>query len=365
MGMKILVTGAAGFIGSAVCRCLLSNGSDQIVALDNLTYAGNLNSLHSLKKHPGFSFVRADICDKNAIAGILSEHKVDAIMHLAAESHVDRSIDNAEVFLQTNVVGTFRLLEATRAYWSTLSGSRKTDFRFHHISTDEVFGDLSADQAAFDENSPYAPSSPYAASKASSDHFVRSWFTTYGLPVVISNCSNNYGPFHFPEKLIPLMILNALDEKPLPIYGDGKNVRDWLFVDDHAAALETVLKHGKIGQTYLIGGRAEHSNREVVQVICDQLDNLRPRKNGASYQELITFVADRYGHDQRYAINPTTIEDELHWHPLETFNSGMEKTVNWYLEHEWWWRPLRDHNYSGHRLGLKDTSLAIDGDRNG
>ncbi|MFB9953197.1 dTDP-glucose 4,6-dehydratase [Rhizobium puerariae] len=349
--MKILVTGGAGFIGSAVCRHLVLNSADYVVNVDKLTYAGNSQSLVSLNGLPNYKFYQADICDEEKILEILSSEGIEAIMHLAAESHVDRSIDGPEVFIQTNVVGTLRLLNTALRYWRSLTGEKKQAFRFHHISTDEVFGDLPFDGGLFTEETPYDPSSPYSASKASSDHLVRAWNRTFGLPVVMSNCSNNYGVFHFPEKLIPLVILNALAEKPLPVYGAGANVRDWLFVEDHARALELVLKRGKDGESYNIGGNSERTNLNVVNTICEILDLRQPRSNGASYKELITFVTDRPGHDRRYAIDATKIHRELGWSPEETFESGITKTIDWYLGNDWWWRPLRENTYDGKRLG--------------
>ncbi len=349
--MNILVTGGAGFIGSAVCRNLCARSGYRIVNVDKLTYAGNLDSLRQIEDHPNYSFVQADICDGEMIAGILREHEIDIVIHLAAESHVDRSIDGPAAFIETNIVGTFRLLSASLAYWQGLSAERKARFRFHHVSTDEVFGDLPFDRGVFTEETPYAPSSPYSASKASSDHLVRAWHETYGLPVVISNCSNNYGPFHFPEKLIPLAILNALHGKPIPVYGTGANIRDWLYVDDHARALELVATNGLPGESYNVGGSAERSNLEVVQTICDLLDRMRPRPNGASHRDLITFVADRPGHDRRYAIDASKIGRDLGWRPAESFESGLSRTVRWYLDNEWWWRPIREGRYAGERLG--------------
>ncbi|MFJ7356183.1 dTDP-glucose 4,6-dehydratase [Phyllobacterium sp. NPDC097923] len=349
--MRILVTGGAGFIGSAVCRHLASNPRNQVVNVDKLTYAGNLASLRQIENYPNYSFVEADICDDAAILDVLRTEKIEAVMHLAAESHVDRSIDGPAAFIETNIVGTFRMLNAALAYWRDLPEPAKSEFRFHHISTDEVFGDLPFDSGIFTEETPYAPSSPYSASKAASDHLVRAWHETYGLPVVLSNCSNNYGPFHFPEKLIPLVILNALDEKPLPVYGAGANVRDWLFVEDHARALELVVTKGKPGESYNIGGRAERTNLSVVETICDILDSKRPRKGGARYRDLITFVTDRPGHDRRYAIDASKIERELGWKPAETFDSGLERTIQWYLDNTWWWEPIRSGSYAGERLG--------------
>ena len=339
--MKILVTGGAGFIGSALCRHLVNKGYD-VFNVDKLTYAGNLQSLKTLAGKQNYHFYQLDICDSDAVFKILESEQIDTIMHLAAESHVDRSILGPSAFIETNIVGTFRLLEAARRYFEKLDHNKQKTFRFHHISTDEVFGDLPFDSGIFTEQTPYNPSSPYSASKASSDHLVRAWHHTYGLPTVISNCSNNYGPYHFPEKLIPLVILSALDEKPLPIYGEGKNIRDWLYVEDHARALETIVCHGKIGESYNVGGHNERTNLQVVESICDILDVLKPRANGKSYRELITFVKDRAGHDRRYAIDPTKIMTELHWKPQETFDTGLKKTVQWYLDNKWWWQPLKE-----------------------
>ncbi len=347
----ILVTGGAGFIGSAVCRHLVGNPEVRVVNVDKLTYAGNLASLRSIENHPNYVFHQADICDDAAMLGIMRGEEVDAIMHLAAESHVDRSIDGPGAFIETNVVGTFRLLNAALAYWRELGSNGQEEFRFHHVSTDEVFGDLPFDSGIFTEETPYAPSSPYSASKAASDHFVRAWHETYDLPVVLSNCSNNYGPYHFPEKLIPLVILNALDERPLPVYGAGANVRDWLYVEDHARALELVLTRGSLGESYNIGGRAERTNLTVVEAICDILDEKRPRAGGKRYRDLITFVTDRPGHDRRYAIDASKIERELGWTPQETFESGLARTIGWYLDNGWWWRPIREGAYAGERLG--------------
>jgi len=348
--MRYLVTGGAGFIGSAVCRRLAASPDNHVVNLDKLTYAGNLASLKSIEDQPNYRFVKADICDEALILEILKSEEIDILMHLAAESHVDRSIDGPDAFIETNINGTFRLLKAARAYWDGLSGERKDCFRFHHVSTDEVFGDLPFDEGIFTEETPYDPSSPYSASKAASDHLVRAWHHTYGLPVVMTNCSNNYGPYHFPEKLIPLVILNALAEKPLPVYGKGQNIRDWLYVEDHAAALECVACNGKLGESYNIGGRAERQNIEVVRAICAVLDEKQPRAGGASYADLITMVSDRPGHDRRYAIDPAKVENDLGWKAEHTFESGLAATVDWYLENEWWWRPL--HNQLGEkRLG--------------
>jgi dTDP-glucose 4,6-dehydratase len=347
----ILVTGGAGFIGSAVCRRLAQNPDYQVVNVDKLTYAGNLHSLRQIENLPNYHFAKADICDDDDILALLRQHEVDIVMHLAAESHVDRSIDGPEAFIQTNIIGTFRLLKAARAYWQTLASDKKSNFRFHHVSTDEVFGDLPLDSGIFTEETPYAPSSPYSASKAASDHLVQAWGHTYGLPVVMSNCSNNYGPFHFPEKLIPLVILNALDEKPLPVYGTGENVRDWLYVDDHAAALEMVATRGVAGESYNIGGRAERRNIDVVRSICSILDAKRPRKNGKKYADLITMVSDRPGHDRRYAIDASKIERDLGWKPTQTFETGLAATIDWYLANEWWWGPIREKD-AGNRIGL-------------
>jgi dTDP-glucose 4,6-dehydratase len=346
--MSVLVTGGAGFIGSAVCRHLVAQGY-RVVNVDKLTYSGNLESLRDVADSDLYRFCRADICDEAAIRDILHKEQVAGIMHLAAESHVDRSIDGPAIFLETNVTGTFRLLNAALDYWRGLSSDRQEGFRFHHISTDEVFGDLPFDSGVFTEETRYAPSSPYSASKAASDHFVRAWHETYGLPVVLSNCSNNYGPYHFPEKLIPLVILNAIEGKPLPVYGEGANVRDWLYVEDHARALELVITRGSVGESYNIGGRAERTNLSVVETICDLLDERRPMDRAR--RELITFVRDRPGHDRRYAIDPSKAERELGWRARESFETGLAKTVDWYLANEWWWRPIREQRYSGARLG--------------
>ncbi len=349
--MRILVTGGAGFIGSAVCRQLAANPGNHVVNVDKLTYAGNLTSLRQIENYPNYRFVQADICDDATMPDLLRTENIDAVMHLAAESHVDRSIDGPGAFIETNIVGTFRLLNAALAYWRELPADAKSAFRFHHISTDEVFGDLPFDSGMFTEETPYAPSSPYSASKAASDHLVRAWHETYGLPVVLSNCSNNYGPFHFPEKLIPLVILNALDGKPLPVYGKGANVRDWLYVEDHARALEAVVTKGAVGESYNIGGHNEKTNLNVVETICDILDQKRPRKGGGRYRDLITFVSDRPGHDRRYAIDASKIERDLGWTPQESFETGLAKTIDWYLANEWWWEPIRSGRYAGERLG--------------
>jgi dTDP-glucose 4,6-dehydratase len=348
--VQILITGGAGFIGSALIRHLLNHTEHQVLNLDKLTYAGNLESLASVAGHPAYRFVQADIADSSAVSQALAEFQPDAIMHLAAESHVDRSIDGPAAFIQTNIVGTYALLEATRSYWSQLDPARKAAFRFHHISTDEVYGDLHGVDDLFTETTPYAPSSPYSASKAASDHLVRAWQRTYGLPVLLTNCSNNYGPYHFPEKLIPLVILNALDGKPLPVYGNGQQVRDWLYVEDHARALLKVVSEGKIGETYNIGGHNEQKNLHVVESICALLDELVPRQSG-SYKEQISFVSDRPGHDLRYAIDASKIERELGWKPTETFASGLRKTVLWYMDNLDWCRRVQDGSYQRERLG--------------
>lgn len=349
--MKFLVSGGAGFIGSAVIRLLIKETEHEVLNLDKLTYAGNLESLREVSDNERYSFIQADICDRQALEKIFESFQPDVVMHLAAESHVDRSIDGPAQFIQTNMVGTYNMLEIARHY-----AKGRANFRFHHISTDEVYGDLELDDSLFTETTPYNPSSPYSASKAGSDHLVRAWHRTYGLPVLITNCSNNYGPYHFPEKLIPLVILNALEEKPLPVYGKGEQIRDWLYVEDHARALVKVVTEGKPGQTYNIGGHNEMQNIEVVRAICSALDELSPRpaREGAkpkSYADLITFVSDRPGHDMRYAIDASKIERELGWKPAETFETGLRKTVQWYLDNKWWWEPLRER-YQRERLGL-------------
>ncbi|HEX6376787.1 MAG TPA: dTDP-glucose 4,6-dehydratase [Allosphingosinicella sp.] len=349
--LNVLVTGGAGFIGSALCRHLVRDGRYRVVNLDKLTYAGNLGSLKEIETSPDYRFVHGDIGDGAAVRRLLAEESIDVVMHLAAESHVDRSIDGPGAFIETNVVGTFRLLDAALDHWRELAGDRKARFRFHHVSTDEVFGDLPLDEGVFTEETPYAPSSPYSASKAASDHLVRAWHETYGLPVVLSNCSNNYGPYHFPEKLIPLIILNALEGRPLPVYGQGDNVRDWLYVDDHVRALELVATRGAIGESYNVGGRAERTNLAVVETICDRLDARYPLPTAARRRSLIAFVADRPGHDRRYAIDPSKIERELGWRASESFESGIERTIDWYLANDWWWRPIREGKYAGARLG--------------
>lgn len=348
--MNFLVTGGAGFIGSAVCRHICSDLSNNVTNVDKLTYAGNLASLRSIENQHNYRFEQADVCDDASILAILKRDDIDVVMHLAAESHVDRSIDSPAAFIETNVIGTFRMLNAALEYYRGLTAEKKERFRFHHISTDEVFGDLPFDSGIFTEETPYAPSSPYSASKAASDHLVRAWHETYGLPVVLSNCSNNYGPFHFPEKLIPLVILNALDEKPLPIYGKGENVRDWLFVEDHARALALIAAKGASGESYNVGGNSERTNLSVVETICDILDRKRPRSKGR-YRDLITYVTDRPGHDRRYAIDASKIKRELGWTPQESFESGLTRTIDWYLANEWWWGPIRRETYAGQRLG--------------
>lgn len=338
--MRILVTGGAGFIGSAVVRHLIENTCHTVFNVDKLTYAGNLASLDGVADSERYRFLQADICDRESLDKAVTSYRPEAVMHLAAESHVDRSIDGPAAFIHTNVLGTYTLLEACRAYWLSLDDPLRASFRFHHISTDEVFGDLETPGSFFFEDTPYAPSSPYSASKASSDHFVRAWGRTYGLPVLITNCSNNYGPFHFPEKLIPLVVINALLRKPLPIYGNGQQIRDWLFVEDHARALVRVLEDGTVGETYNIGGHNERTNLEVVTEICDLLDQVVP--STSSYRELIQFVPDRPGHDVRYAIDASKIERELGWTPRETFESGLRKTVDWYVDNRHWWQRILD-----------------------
>lgn len=349
------MTGGAGFIGSAVVRHIIQNTQDAVVVVDKLTYAGNLASLAPVADNPRFAFEQVDICDRDALNTVFATHKPDVVMHLAAESHVDRSIDGPAVFIETNIVGTYNLLETSRAWWSGLAAEQKAAFRFHHISTDEVYGDLHSMDDFFTETTPYAPSSPYSASKASSDHLVRAWQRTYGLPTLVTNCSNNYGPYHFPEKLIPLMILNAIAGKPLPVYGDGQQIRDWLYVEDHARALYLVATEGTPGETWNIGGHNERKNLDVVNTICDLLEELVPVKPQGvqQYRDLITRVPDRPGHDLRYAIDASKIERELGWAPQETFESGIRKTVEWYLANEGWWKQVLDGSYQGERLGLK------------
>lgn len=380
---RILVTGGCGFIGSAVCRYLVKEKQVSVLNLDKLTYAGVPASLREVEDNPLYRFEKVDVCDKEAVATLFADFQPDAVMHLAAESHVDRSIDGPAAFIETNIVGTYTMLECAREYWSALPNRIEekelssdlrplsSEFRFHHISTDEVYGSL-GEEGLFEETTSYDPRSPYSASKASSDHLVKAWFHTYGLPVVITNCSNNYGPYHFPEKLIPLVILNALDEKPLPIYGKGDNIRDWLYVEDHARALVTAVETGIPGETYNVGGRNERTNLEVVETICNILDTLKPLNadpypeqkpqasslkstalNGKtrSYRDLITFVTDRPGHDARYAIDASKLESELGWQAQEDFETGIRKTVQWYLDNDWWWKPLRAARYAGERLG--------------
>lgn len=359
--MKILVTGGAGFIGSAVVRNIIENTNDSVINVDKLTYAGNLESLTSVANNARYTFEKVDICDRTELDRIFVLYQPDAVMHLAAESHVDRSINRPSDFIQTNIVGTYTLLEAARHYWSQLDSERKSAFRFHHISTDEVYGDLphpdeqqgqaiNQELPLFTETTPYAPSSPYSASKASSDHLVRAWLRTYGLPTIVTNCSNNYGPYHFPEKLIPLVILNALEDKPLPIYGKGDQIRDWLYVEDHARALYKVVTEGKVGETYNIGGHNEKQNLEVVQTICSILDSLVPR--ATPYAEQITFVTDRPGHDRRYAIDASKMSSELNWQPQETFETGLRKTIEWYLANQEWCQHVQDGTYQRERLGV-------------
>lgn len=349
--MRIVVTGGAGFIGSAVVRHLVLVKGYEVLNIDKLTYAGTETSLQSVAGQSNYRFLKADICDRAAMTDAIASFAPDRIMHLAAESHVDRSITGAKDFVDTNVFGTFTMLECARHYWSGMEAGRKENFRFLHVSTDEVYGSL-GDDGLFTEETPYDPSSPYSASKAASDHLAKAWARTYGLPVVVSNCSNNYGPYHFPEKLIPLMILNALEGKQLPVYGNGANIRDWLYVEDHARALDIIAERGRIGETYNVGGRNERRNIDVVTRICELMDALRP--SSQSHSRLITYVTDRPGHDARYAIDATKLETELGWKAQENFDSGIEKTVRWYLDNEWWWAPLRS-GYGGSRLGLVET----------
>jgi len=352
MSKTIFITGGAGFIGSALVRYLVNETDNRVVNIDKLTYAGNLLALESIANNPRYFFSQTDICDSEKISSLFAEYKPDYVMHLAAESHVDRSIDGPADFIQTNIVGTFTLLESAKAYYSTLNEEKQRTFRFHHISTDEVYGDLPDDGSLFTEETPYSPSSPYSASKAASDHLVRAWGRTYGLPVVITNCSNNYGPFHFPEKLIPLMILNALSGKPLPVYGEGNQVRDWLYVEDHARALYQVVSQGKVGETYNIGGHNEVKNIDVVNKVCELLEELASNKpEGINhYRDLITHVTDRPGHDMRYAIDASKIQRELGWVPQETFETGLRKTVQWYLENQDWCNSTKE-KYNQERLG--------------
>ncbi|WP_237385621.1 dTDP-glucose 4,6-dehydratase [Xenorhabdus sp. Sc-CR9] len=356
---RILITGGAGFIGSAVVRHIINETEDSVIVVDSLTYAGNLESLAPVAVHPRYTFEQVDICQRDELDRVFQQYQPDAVMHLAAESHVDRSIDGPAAFIETNIIGTYTLLEAARAFWQQLDQEKQLAFRFHHISTDEVYGDLHGEDGFFTETTPYAPSSPYSASKASSDHLVRAWHRTYSLPTVITNCSNNYGPYHFPEKLIPLVILNALAGQPLPVYGKGEQIRDWLYVEDHARALYLVVTRAESGETYNIGGHNERRNIDVVETICELLEELCPEKRWPErpegimyYRDLITYVADRPGHDMRYAIDAAKIERELGWTPQETFESGIRKTVQWYLKHENWWRRVQDGSYAGERLGL-------------
>ena len=359
--MKILVTGGAGFIGSAVIRHIINNTQDSVINLDKLTYAGNLESLSEVDGNERYVFEQVDICNRTELDRVFEEHQPDVVMHLAAESHVDRSIDGPSEFIQTNIVGTYNLLEVSRQYWNSLIEGKKSEFRFHHISTDEVYGDLDGPEDLFTEETSYAPSSPYSASKASSDHLVRAWLRTYGFPTVVTNCSNNYGPYHFPEKLIPLMILNALEGKPLPVYGNGQQIRDWLYVEDHARALYLVATEGKVGETYNIGGHNEKANIDVVKTICELLEELVPtnchsREGGnlGGFESLITYVTDRPGHDVRYAIDASKIDRELNWKPQESFETGIRKTVEWYLNNKEWWSNVLDGSYSLERLGSNE-----------
>jgi len=361
--VKILVTGGAGFIGSAVIRHIIQNTSDSVVNVDKLTYAGNLESLTDIASDNRYAFEHVDICDRAELDRVFVQRKPDAVMHLAAESHVDRSIDGPAEFIETNIIGTYTLLEAARSYWNDLETTKKETFRFHHISTDEVYGDLEGPEDLFTEETPYAPSSPYSASKASSDHLVRAWLRTYGFPTIVTNCSNNYGSYHFPEKLIPLVILNALEGKDLPIYGKGDQIRDWLYVEDHARALYKVVTEGEIGETYNIGGHNEKQNIEVVKTICALLEEMVPDNkhsceggNSAGFEGLISYVKDRPGHDVRYAIDAKKIERELGWVPEESFESGIRKTVEWYLNNNTWWSRVLDGSYSRERLGVEELS---------
>ena len=348
---RILVTGGAGFIGSALVRHLIAESDHHILNVDALTYAGNLSSLAQVEGSNRYRFAQADICDTARMAALLDEFQPNIVTHLAAESHVDRSIDGPAAFIETNLVGTFSMLRATLDYWRTLPTEVQAAFRFHHISTDEVFGAL-GDDGFFTEATAYDPRSPYSASKAGSDHLVRAWHHTYGLPIVLTNCSNNYGPYHFPEKLIPLMIIKCLAGEALPVYGTGANVRDWLYVDDHVRALRAVFERGTVGDSYMVGGNAERTNLQVVHVICDTLDRVRPRADGASYRDQISYVSDRPGHDFRYAIDAAKLERELGWKPQESFEAGIEKTIRWYLDNESWWRDILSGAYRGERLGL-------------
>jgi dTDP-glucose 4,6-dehydratase len=355
--MKLLVTGGAGFIGSAVCRLFVGELGARVLNVDKLTYAANLASLKPVENDPAYAFQRADIGDRPAIAALLGSFAPDAILHLAAESHVDRSIDRPGDFIKTNIEGTYVLLEAALEYWRSLPAERATNFRFHHVSTDEVFGSLGP-RGRFSETSRYQPNSPYAASKAAADHLVRAWHETFGLPTVMSNCSNNYGPYHFPEKLIPLAILKALEGEPVPVYGTGENIRDWLYVEDHARALHAILNGGRPGEGYTIGGDGERTNIDVVTAICDLLDELQPHSPYRPHARLISFVADRPGHDRRYAMDWTKIQSELGWQPRESFETGLRKTVQWYLDNRWWWEPIWRERYKGARLGTGSRAEA-------
>ncbi|MFI4947334.1 MAG: dTDP-glucose 4,6-dehydratase [Alphaproteobacteria bacterium] len=355
--MKVLVTGGAGFIGSAVCRLLVGEMGDTVLNVDKLTYAANLASLQAIEGHPAYAFHRADIADRPAVAALIAAFAPDAILHLAAESHVDRSIDGPGEFIKTNIEGTYALLEAALEHWRSLPADRAKRFRFHHVSTDEVFGSLGPD-GKFTEQSRYQPNSPYAASKAAADHLVRAWHETFGLPSVMSNCSNNYGPYHFPEKLIPLAILKALAGEAIPVYGTGDNIRDWLYVEDHARALHAVLTRGRPGNSYNIGGDGERTNLEVVAAICDLIDELLPTSPHRPHARLISFVADRPGHDRRYAMDATKIRAELGWQPRESFETGLRKTVQWYLDNRWWWEPIWSTRYQGARLGTGSPATA-------
>ncbi|WP_376742689.1 dTDP-glucose 4,6-dehydratase [Ensifer canadensis] len=352
--MRVLITGGAGFIGSALVRHLVLDKGYEVLNVDKLTYAATLSSLKQVESASSYRFLKADICDARAISEAFSTFKPDRVMHLAAESHVDRSITGSRAFVETNVLGTFNMLECARSYWTGLTQELQSQFRFLHVSTDEVYGSLGED-GLFSETTPYDPSSPYSASKAASDHLAKAWSHTYGMPIVVSNCSNNYGPYHFPEKLIPLVILNALEGKPLPVYGNGANIRDWLFVDDHARALDTIAEKGRVGETYNVGGRNERRNIDVVRRICELMNEFNPA--GGQHEDLIQFVTDRPGHDVRYAIDATKLEKELGWRAQETFDTGIEKTVRWYLDNDWWWAPLRK-GYEGTRLGLLKTGTA-------
>lgn len=351
--MRVLITGGAGFIGSAVIRYIIQNTSDQILNIDKLTYAGNLESLDDIEQNPRYHFRQIDICDSRVLEATFHAFQPNIIMHLAAESHVDRSIDGPAEFINTNIIGTYTLLEVARKYWQNLNNTEKSKFRFHHISTDEVYGDLEDTSELFTESTPYNPSSPYSASKASSDHLVRAWHRTYGLPIIVTNCSNNYGPYHFPEKLIPLVILNALEGKNLPIYGQGNQIRDWLYVEDHARALYKVVTEGRIGETYNIGGHNEKQNIEVVKTICQILDELRPQANSVAYESLINHVKDRPGHDLRYAIDTSKINRDLGWFPIESFETGIRKTVEWYLNNLEWCYRVQNGSYQRQRLGIE------------